>query len=342
MNRRTKIWILAGAVLLLGLVLWRIRGALTPFYLAVAIAYLGHPFVNLMEEKQVPRPLAILLLYAIIAVVAIFFFYALLPSLHREIEQLAARLPEQTKRLESVSIAIFRDVRRDWFPGGLQEVMNLTIRRVEGILEGAANRIAELIVGFLSRLFDLVLAPFLAYYILKDKEQLSRALVAWLPPGARGDLLDLARRVHEAVGRFIRGQLIVSTTVGVLVACGLSLLGVRYALFLGLLAGLFDVIPYFGPILGAIPAVVLALMRSPLTALWVLVLFVVVQQLEGSVLSPKIVGDQVGLHPLAVIFSILVGGELMGVVGMLVAVPAAATVKVTADFVSERLLAEDS
>lgn len=319
---------------------FRIRGALTPFYLAFAIAYLGHPFVKLLEGKQVPRPLAILLLYAIIAVIGIFVFYAVLPSLSREIEQLAQRLPEQTKRLESVSLGIFRELRRDWFPGGVQEVVNLAIRRVEGLLEGVATRIADLIVGFLSQLFDLILAPFLAYYILKDKELLGRTFVSWLPPGARSDSLELVRRVHQAVGRFLRGQLIVSTTVGVLVACGLSVLGVRYALFLGLIAGLLDIIPYFGPILGAIPAIVLALMRSPLTALWVLVLFVVVQQLEGSVLSPKIMGDQVGLHPLAVIFSILVGGELMGVLGMLIAVPVAATIKVTADFLGEKLLQE--
>ena len=132
--------------------------------------------------------------------------------------------------------------------------------------------------------------------------------------------------------------------MGGLVALGLSLLGVRYALFLGLLAaGLFDIIPYFGPILGAIPALVLAfLARDPLTALWTFLMFVAVQQLEGSVFEPKIVGEQVGLHPLTVIFSVLAGGELLGVTGMLLAVPAAATVKVTAGFIGEKLMAESS
>lgn len=342
MTRRTKILILAGAALLIGLFLLRIRGALTPFYLAIAIAYLGYPFVTLLESKQVPRSLAILLLYGIFAVVVIFVFYAFLPSLNREIEQLVERLPEQTRRLESLSSSIFRNMRREWLPGSLQEVINLAIRRLEGLLEGAATRVADLVVGFLSQMVNLILAPFLAYYILKDRDQLGKAAVAWLPTGARKDVIELAHRVNKVVGRFIRGQLIVSTTVGILVACGLSLLGMRYALFLGLIAGVFDIIPYFGPILGAIPAVVLALMRSPLTALWVLLLFVVIQQLEGNVLSPKIVGEQVGLHPLAVIFSILVGGELLGVPGMLIAVPTAATVKVTASFIGEKLLEEGS
>jgi len=154
--------------------------------------------------------------------------------------------------------------------------------------------------------------------------------------------LELCSRVNKVVGRFVRGQLIVSVVVGGLVALGLSLLGVRYALFLGVLAGLFDIIPYFGPVLGAIPALVLAFLRDPLTALWTLLMFVAVQQLEGSVLSPKIVGEQVGLHPLTVIFSVLAGGELLGVTGMLLAVPAAATVKVTAGFIGEKLMAESS
>ena len=340
MKRRTKVLILAGAALLIGLFFLRIRGALTPFYLAFAIAYLGHPFVNLLESKQVPRSLAIVLLYAVFAVLVTFVVYAFLPSLNREIEHLVERLPEQTRRLESLSAAIFRDMRRDWLPGGLQEVVNLAIRRAEGLIEGLATRIADAVVGFLSQLVNFILAPFLAYYVLKDMDHLSKAAVSWLPTGARRDVLELARRVNKVVGRFIRGQLIVSTIVGILVACGLSLLGVRYALFLGLIAGVFDIIPYFGPILGAVPALLLALLRSPLTAVWVLLLFVAIQQFEGNVLSPKVVGDQVGLHPLAVIFSILVGGELMGIVGMLIAVPAAATVKVTASFIGEKLLEE--
>lgn len=342
MSRRLKLLLLTGGALLVCLFLLRVRGVLTPFYLAFAIAYLGSPFVNLLESKQVPRPLAIVLLYAIFLVVVILIIYAFLPSLQRELEQMMERLPEKTRRLESLPSGLMAGLELAWMPESLQEAVRLVIRRAEGLIEGLASRIAELLVGFLSRLVDLVLAPFLAYYILKDADLLAKASISWLPTQARKDLLELAQRVNKVVGRFIRGQLIVSLIVGGLVACGLSLLGVRYALFLGLLAGLFDIIPYFGPILGAVPALILALLRSPLTALWTLLVFVAVQQLEGNVLSPKIVGEQVGLHPLTVIFSILAGGELLGIAGMLLAVPAAATVKVTAGFISEKLMAESS
>lgn len=340
MSRRGKLLILVSLALLAGLFLIRVHGALTPFYLAAAIAYLGSPLVKALEARQVPRAAAIVLMYAIFAVGAIFVVYAVLPSLSRELEQMMELLPGQMQRLEALSADLFRSVRRQWLPSGLESVAGLAIRRAEALIEGVATRLAEFLVALVSQLLNVVVAPFLAYYILKDREVLANAAVSWLPTAARSDALELVGRVHRVVGRFVRGQLIVSLVVGVLAALGLSLLGVRYALFLGLIAGLFDIIPYFGPILGAAPAVALALLRSPLTALWVLLLFVAIQQLEGSLLSPKVVGEQVGLHPLTVVFSVLAGGELFGVVGMLLAVPAAATIKVTAGFVGDKLMGE--
>ena len=342
MSRRLKVGLLAGGALLACLFLVRVRGVLTPFYFAFAIAYLGSPIVSLLEAKQVPRPLAILLLYAIFLVFVASVVYALLPSLQRELEHMLERLPETTRQLETLPQGFLSRWERRWLPASLQEAADLVIRQAQSWIEGLAFRVAQVLMGLLSRLADLVLAPFLAYYILKDRDRLAKASLSWLPTQARKDALELCSRVNKVVGRFVRGQLIVSVVVGGLVALGLSLLGVRYALFLGVLAGLFDIIPYFGPVLGAIPALVLAFLRDPLTALWTLLMFVAVQQLEGSVLSPKIVGEQVGLHPLTVIFSVLAGGELLGVTGMLLAVPAAATVKVTAGFIGEKLMAESS
>ena len=116
--------------------------------------------------------------------------------------------------------------------------------------------------------------------------------------------------------------------MGLVIYLGLTLLQVRYALFIGFIAGLFDIIPYFGPIIGFIPAAAFALLRSPLSVIWVLAIFIGANQLESSIIAPKLIGERVGLHPLAVIFAVLVGGELLGVVGMLVAVPAASIVRV--------------
>jgi len=120
--------------------------------------------------------------------------------------------------------------------------------------------------------------------------------------------------------------------VGLFTYGGLYLLGIPYALFIGFIAGLFDIIPYFGPVLGFLPAAALALAKSPLTVFWVLVLFVAANQIENAIISPKLIGDRVGLHPLVVIFAVFVGADLMGILGMLLAIPVAAIIRVLLAF----------
>ena len=334
MTRRVKIALLAAALAAAAALLVRVRGALTPFLLAAVIAYVSHPAVKLLEARQVPRPLAILLVYVAFGLLFVLPAMAVAPRLAAEIDEVLAKLPEQTRRLESVTESV-ADLGRLRFPGVVEEMYRLVIGRVERLLEEFAARIASAFVGLLSQVFSLILAPFLAYYMLRDADALAQAATAWLPAGSRRHVAELGRRINCVLADFVRGQLIVSAAVGCAVAAGLSLLGVRYAVILGLFAGLADVIPYFGPLISAVPALVLGLMESPLTALWVAILFVTVQQLEGSVLGPRIVGERVGLHPLTVILSVLAGGELLGVTGMFLAVPVAAALKTVGAYARE-------
>lgn len=338
MTRRAKVITLVLALVGVGLLLIRVRGVLTPFFLGAAIAYISYPLVQRLEEKQVPRMLAILLVYAIFVVVVILTFYALLPSLGRELEEIMAFIPEQTRYVESVLSDGLGRLRNMWIPEGMRDVINLSLQRIESLLERFLGRVTEIVFVTIAHLFNLVLAPFLAYYILRDFERIRRSLVAWLPSKRRKEVLEIATRANRVVAGYLRGQLIVSAIVGLLVAGGLSLLGVRYSLLLGLIAALADIIPYFGPIISGVPAVGLALLQGPVTALWVLILLVAVQQFEGSVLSPKIVGERVGLHPLTVIFAVLTGGELMGILGMFLAVPIAAILKVVGAYVGSKIL----
>ncbi len=338
MSRRGKLLLLVVALIGVGILLVRIRGVLTPFFLGCAIAYISFPLVQRLEGKQVPRMLAILLVYAIFIVVVIFAFYALVPSLGRELEQIMAQLPEQTRRVEALLGDVLGRLRNMWVPEGMRDVMNISLERVEALIERFLTRVTEILFVTISHLFNFFLAPFLAYYILRDFERIRRTIVLWLPSKRRKEVLELLSRANRVVSGYLRGQLIVSGVVGLLVAGGLSLLGVRYALLLGLIAALADIIPYFGPIISGVPAVGLALLQSPMTALWALLLLVAVQQFEGSVLSPKIVGERVGLHPLTVIFAILTGGELMGIVGMFLAVPVAAIIKVVGAYMVTKIL----
>ena len=148
----------------------------------------------------------------------------------------------------------------------------------------------------------------------------------------------MAQRLNELMGAFLRGQLIVAAIVGLLISVGLASLKVKYALVIGTVAAVFEFIPYFGPVIAAVPAVLFAFVQSPATALWAVVLVVVVHQVEGAVLQPQVMSGSMDLHPLTVIFSILVGGELLGIWGMFLAVPAAASLKLIIGYLAEEVI----
>lgn len=307
--------------------LYRVRIVLTPFLFAALIAYAAYPLVMVFENREVPRSIAIILVYLIFSVILGVLFSFLIPQLIAEIDDILKVLPEQTEKLED-GLDIFKELQNISVPEVLRNSINLLINRIQRLLEGFAERIAGLLVTMVSQIIGLVIAPFLAYYLLRDIEAIKRRTIMYIPIPYRTKVNYLARQMNDVLNGFIRGQLVNSAIVGLLIAAGLAIVGIRYALFIGLIAGLLNIIPYFGPVIGFLPAFVLAIVKSPMTVFWVLVIFIVVNQLEASIISPRIIGQSVGLHPLAVIFAVLAGGELMGLIGMLIAVPIGGIVRI--------------
>jgi len=316
------------------------RQVLAPFLLAAVIAYLLTPLVRLFERREIPRPIAILLVYIIFGIVVGIFLYLVIPALISELQAILFILPETAAAVE--------DFINKWLgrllihlPGNafLQDLAADAVRRGSSLLQEAALRTLNAMLSFFSRAFSLFLAPFLAYYMLRDREHLAEALVNLLPVRKRPSFHRFLADLNKAVSRFLRGQVIVSAFVGVFITIGLVILRVDYAFLIGVFAGVTDVIPYFGPIISGVPAVLLGLLKGPVKALWVLLLFLLAHQLEGALLQPRIIGSNVGLHPLTVVFAVLAGGRLMGVWGMLLAVPAAAALKVTGNYIMDSLTA---
>lgn len=337
MDRRVRLFLLVGAALVGVAFLWRLRTLLLPFVLAAIWAYLMHPLVNRLEQREVPRAVAIILIYVTVGVVLTLLGYAIIPTLAREVDTILQALPRQTERLEGLGLDIWRDLRSMPIPDILDNARQTLISQVERALERVAARLGDLMLGAVTGMFHLILSPFLAYFLLRDWPSLSKSLLQWFPVRAQSDVRTLFQQINRVLSGFVRGQLIISLIIAAVTAGALALLGVPYAIVVGLIVGAFDVIPYFGPIIGAVPAVVLALTQSPSTVLWVVVLLVAVNQLEGVLLSPKVVGDRVGVHPVTVIFAVLAGAELGGILGMLLAVPVAAILKVTLRFTADRL-----
>ncbi len=320
-------WFYTILFLVVILFLYRVKAILSPFVFAALIAYGTYPLVMAFERRKVPRTIAIILVYVIFATTLALLFYLLIPELIGEIDELLKILPGQTERLEEGfdAVKVFEKVT---IPKIFQGSLDLVVERVKYLLGGLAERLASLFMGMVSQVICFLVAPFLAFYLLRDFKVLKRKIIMSIPKQYRLNVLSVVNEINFVCNGFIRGQLVSGMIVGLLIAAGLGIIGIKYSLFIGLLAGLFNIIPYFGPIIGAMPALVLAMVKSPIAPIWVLVVFFIVNQLEASIIAPKIVGDRVGLHPLAIIFSVLAGGEIMGIIGMLLAVPVAAIIKI--------------
>lgn len=327
-KRRVRLMVLAGLGALALSLLWVARGALYPFFLGVLIAYLLNPLVALLERRGAGRLWALAAVYTVLAAAAAGAGIKLVPLLVRELENFARDLPSITREAE----ALLGDLETHYRSWALPESMRRAVDEAIGGIGAEADlfvrELVQQILGLFSYAVGIAVSPVLAFYILYDWQNLREKTLFMLPAAWRARCVRMAGEVNVVLHGVIRGQILTSLLVAALVTAGLYALQIPYALLIGALAGALDVIPYFGALIGALPAVGMALLQSPAAVLKVTALFFVVHQLEGSVIQPKIVGKTAGLHPLTVIFFAFVGGELGGLVGMLLSVPLAAIGKV--------------
>lgn len=325
---------------MLGLVtyfLYLVRGLFLPFALAIILVYLLNPLVGRMESRGSPRVGAILILYlGVIIVVTSLLMYGV-PRMVNQLENLVETIPAYTDQVQDIIRNIEERFANSDMPPGVQQVINERISWVEARLLELVRTTADLLLTLVGNLFNFILAPVLAFYIMKDLEHLKRKGAAALPKEWSEDICRLAKDIDHVFACFVRGHLTVVVIVAALTSAAFALIGLEFATMLGLIAGLAELVPYFGPFIGAVPAVAIALLTSKLMAVKVIIAVFVIQQLEGAVISPRILGNSMGLHPLTIIATLLAGGHLFGIVGMLLAVPLAAIVKILVTFVWEKL-----
>ncbi|MDA8064536.1 MAG: AI-2E family transporter [Thermaerobacter sp.] len=334
-----RMGILGGLTLLVLLLIWRVRAVLTPFFFAALVAYLLHPGVTYLERRGLPRGWAVLVLYLAGALGLVGAGLFLLPPLAEEANRLGQNLPGYLRALEAGLTRWEHGYSRLPLPPLLRSALDEFRRGMERRLLAGLRGGAHHVLGLFPGLVSLVISPLLAYYLLRDAPLIREHFLKALPTAWRCEVQELLGRIDRVLTDFIWGQLRVAAVVGVLAAAAAYLLGVRYALLLGAVAGVTDLIPYFGPLIGAVPAVLLGLLRSPTTAFWIALCFLAIHELEGSVIAPNIVGESVGLHPLVVILALLAGVELGGLWGMLLAVPTAGVIKILAQYLHGRLAA---
>jgi predicted PurR-regulated permease PerM len=340
---RVARWAIVAALVVgaLGATLWVLKAALTPLAAAFVIAYLLDPLIDRFEARRVRRPFAIFLLLGLVGGGVVGLLLFVIPRLVREISALAEMMPVYLERfVGEVVPAIERRL-------GVE--LPKTIAAVLGELRGAELTVLgtarDLLTGTLSTLTGtvgilvaLLVIPILAYYLLVQFDEIVARLGRLVPPRHRDYVFAKVRTADGLVSGFLRGQVLVAACLGLLYAIGFSVIGIDLAIGVGLLAGAMAVIPYLGNVIALGSATILCVLKFGFDGhlLAVVGWYVVVQTLEGFVLTPRIVGSSVGLHPAAVIVALLIGGDLFGFLGLLIAVPAAAVVKVFAD---EALLA---
>jgi predicted PurR-regulated permease PerM len=242
--------------------------------------------------------------------------------------ELAGDVPGLTAQAQTLVLSVYERYRSIPIPASVREVFMANVHNIEGALIQGIQTAIDTLLGFFSNLFSLILAPILAFYLLKDWAHIGRRVKSLFPVNWEASITSLWEDVDRVLIGFIRGYLFVSVIVGVFTGIGLSLIGMDFVVLLGIIAGFTNFIPYFGAIIAAVPVVVLALLVSPTLALQAMVVMLVVQQTESNLITPAVLGESVGLHPVTIVFVLLAGGSLFGLLGLLLAVPVAAVIRI--------------
>ena len=327
-------WVLLALAAAGGLI-YLLQPVLGPFLFAALLAYLGDPLADRLEARGLGRTGAVVLVFLALSLVLTLGLLGFLPLLVEQLRDLLQRLPRALTWLESTA--------RPWLEHRFGLVLpSLESAEVNALLREHWQSTGELAgqvlrsafasgATVLGTLATLALVPVVTFYLLRDWDRLIAQVQALLPRDLERVLTPLARECDEVIAAFLRGQLLVMLALGTLYAVGLALVGLDFALLIGLVAGLASLVPYLGLAVGLVLAggAVLFQGGDPLTALaGVGAVFAVGQTLEGMVLVPWLVGDRIGLHPVAVIFAVLAGGQLFGFTGVLLALPVAAVIAV--------------
>jgi len=302
-----------------------LKAVLAPFLVAMIISYTLNPIVNLLHDRKVPRTAAVLLIYAVFISAAVVILMNVIPMFMNQVEELNEHMPDLTMRAQGM-VDQFNN--NNVLPEAVRDGINRSIASIEKQIE---HRIADFlnnIGAVVNVLFIAMIVPFLAFYMMKDLDVFERAALQYVPRARRKHAVRVMKDIDAALGSYIRGQLIVSVCVGALAYVGYLIIGMPYPLLMAAFVSLFDIIPYLGPFFGALPALIMASTISWKMVLLVIVVNMICQNLESNVISPQVVGKSMKMHPLTIILVLLVGGELAGVVGMILAVPFYAAMKV--------------
>jgi predicted PurR-regulated permease PerM len=352
MNTDSRNWLMLASLVILGWLLYLLAPVITPFAISAGLAYFGDPLVDRLEKVKVwkwelGRTVAVSIVFVLMLVLVTVMLLIIVPLLVDQVRLLVQRLPEWIEWGSTIAIpwvagklgfdlanfdaAQFTEMVKDYWA----EISSAAFKLIDVISRGSMAAVAVLI--------NLVLIPVVTFYLLRDWDLMIRGIHDLLPRRMEAEISRLAKEVDDVLGAFFRGQLMVMLALGVIYTIGMSLVGIEFAVLIGMGAGLLSIVPYLGSIVGVVVASGAAIFQfqDAFHLVMVLLVFGVGQTAEGMYLTPKLVGDQIGLHPVAVIFAVLAGGQLFGFLGILLALPVAAALNVLVRHIHQKYRQSD-
>lgn len=328
MSNTQKLWVTL-SVIGVAILLYLLEPVLTPFLVAALTAYLSDPLVNQLMRLKLPRVLAVTIVFIVIMLLLISLFVFLIPVLSRQLGVFINRLPEFLVWLQQVALPWINErlsVNISLDPQVLKTMLTEHWQQAGNVALTVWKTISQSGMAIISWLTKLLLIPVVTFYLLCDWQKVVKGIRELLPRRIEKTAVHLWQECDEVIGAFLRGQLLVMLALAVIYWIGLSIVGLDLALLLGVLAGLLAIVPYLGLIVGVLVASIAALVHfhDAIHVVYVLIVFTIGHLIENFVLAPWLVGDRIGLHPVAVIFAILAGGHLFGFTGVLLALPVAA------------------
>ncbi|HUT22102.1 MAG TPA: AI-2E family transporter [Candidatus Bipolaricaulota bacterium] len=303
--------------------LYLIKDVLALIFVALIFASAIDSWVDYLENKKIPRGVSVLLVYLVAIAIVGSAVVLIIPPIAHQVSELADNFPRYYEKVTQA----FSFVKEYSDKFGFEQSAD-NASSISSSLTKAAGSIFSTVASIFGGLFSFLVILVITFYMTVEEDAIKRTLRAVLPSRYQDFVVMLINKIQKKIGAWLKGQLILSLIIGIFSYIGLLILGVKYALILALIAAIGEFIPYIGPIISSIPAIFLAFAQSPLKALLVLILFVIIQQLENHLLVPKIMQKAVGLNPIISVIALLIGAKVGGVIGAVLAIPVATAISI--------------
>ncbi|NHN32585.1 AI-2E family transporter [Paenibacillus agricola] len=309
-----------------------VKTVILPLILTGVVYYLLNPIVDLLEKRKMKRVYSIITLYILIIAVVTLLILAVIPVINVQVMELVKNFPTYSQQVQLnfeswIGGSLFNQIQQttgfnstDW--------NNTITERLSSFISLAGASIGSFLGVVTETLLAIAVVPFILFYLLKEGHRLPNFILEFLPPSFRSQTYEVMSEMNHQISSYIRGQIIVSFCIGFLLYIGYLIIGLKYSLILAIIAAFTSIVPYLGPVIAITPALIVAAVTSPVMLLKMIVIWTIVQLIEGKFISPQIMGKSLKIHPITIIFVILTAGNLFGLTGIILAVPGYAVLKV--------------